>query len=345
MKKSKICLLLLLSFMLILSGCGGDKYLKTKSTSQTLSNFYNNNYITSINDFVGVGKDDTIISIESDRINYTNYMQPLMSVLPEERCVVSVVDYLSAINQKEGILRIDSLTKTKIYEYKTVFKQELMSQTNTSSLVDDASNINAVILIKSTPNKNDAEIGAWLFYKKNNEKYDVSSLLSEQANAHLTCVFKINKYVIQTNSYILTYSKNDSKVNSETTMTFNDSKGCLNYEIKTVLINNSNTINYTFKKNIYLYANAVVGVRTLVNFKNNNKNASIVYEQMSKYFYKRLKLGEVKNEADMLSMETMQEDNLAKENTSDSVGFKFVSENKEGDGNMTISCIKYGGAE
>ena len=147
------------------------------------------------------------------------------------------------------------------------------------------------------------------------------------------------------NSYILTYSKNDSKVNSETTMTFNDSKGCLNYEIKTALINNSNTINYTFKKNIYLYANAVVGVRTLVNFKDNNKNASIVYEQMSKYFYKRLKLGEVKNEADMLSMETMQEDNLAKENASDSVGFKFVSENKEGDGNVTISCIKYGGAE
>ena len=43
-------------------------------------------------------------------------------------------------------------------------------------------------------------------------------------------------------------------------------------------------------------------------------------------------------------METMQEDNLAKENASDSVGFKFVSDTQESEGNI-ISYIKYGGAE
>lgn len=344
MKKYKICLLLLLGLSLILSGCGGDKYLKTKSTNLSLANFFNTNYVTSVKEFDGIGKDDTIITVEADRINYSNYMQPLMSVLPEERCAISVVDYLSAINQKEGVLRIDSVTKTKIYEYKTVFKQELMSQANTSSLAENASNISAVVLVKSTPNKNDAEIGAWLFYKNSSEKYDVASLLNEQANANLTCVFTINKYVVQTNAYTLTYGKNGAKASSETTVTFNGAKGCLNYEIKTALTNNTSTINYTFKKNIYLYANSVVGVRSLISFKNNNKNANIIYEQMSKDFYKRLKLGDVKNEADILSMETMQEDNLAKENTSDSVGFKFVSDTQESEGNI-ISYIKYGGAE
>lgn len=341
MKKYKICFLLLLCATLIFAGCSGDKFLKTKSTEMDLSTFFNN-YTSSLMVFDGVEKNETILVSESERISYTNYINPNMAVLPEERCIISAVDYFCAINQDGGELRIDTKTRTKLYEYNTVFKQELVLQSNAQHLADNASHIKAVILVKSA--KNDSEITVWLFYKMDTEKYNVSSLLEQQSSANMTCVFTLNKYIKQSNECTFTYSKNGAKANNETKVAFNESKGCVNYEINTSLNSVDKTVDYKFKKDIYKYSNSAVGVRTLVSFNNGSKSEKYIYEQLSKDFYNRLKIGIVKDEASILSLETMKEDALAKSNQSDSVGFELIYntqvDNAEQENKITY--IKYG---
>ena len=61
-------------------------------------------------------------------------------------------------------------------------------------------------------------------------------------------------------------------------------------------------------------------------------------------FLKKLKLGEVKDPANMLSMETMQEDKLAQPNNSDLKGFEF-EHNLQGEEQSEVTCKKYGNAE
>lgn len=343
MKKYKICLLLLLAVCFVFAGCSGDKYLKTASTTDSLSSFFGNNYTMSINEFKNVNNDSTIISAETEKVTYSNYMLPIMSVLPEERCMISVVDYLCAIDQATSRSRIDTVTKTKLYEYDTVFAQELQSLSNAQSLTSLADDVNAVVLIKSA--NNDTKINAWLYYKKNTDVYSIATLLEEQNSANLTCEFSVDNFVVQTNTYTLNYGKNGGKVGNVATIAFNESKGCVNYEIKTTLTYNNVATNFTFEKSIYEYLNSAVGVRTLSKFNNKDKATTIIYEQITKDFYKKLKVGEVKDEDNILSMETMIEDNLAKPNSSDSKGFNFESrEVEDGEGNP-ILYIPYGGAE
>lgn len=341
MKKYKICLLLLVCFAFILSGCAGEKYLKTASTNLSLATFYENNYISSFSEFDGVENDDAIISNESDRIAYKNYISTYKQILPEERCIVSAVDYLTAVNQGEGEQRVDNVTKTKIYEYSTIYKQELLVSNKTASLANDANDIKAVIVTKSA--KNDAEITAYLFYKYKTDKSEISTLLSELENAHYTFIFTLNKHVIQTKTYTLVYGQNGSKTGCETVVSFNEAKGCLNFSIKTFMgVNNTLT---NFEKSIYKYSNYDVGVRAIAKYKENSKSTTIVYEQLSKDFYKKLKLGEVKDESNMLSMETMQEDKLAKPNNSDLLGFELEHDLQNDEEENKITCLKYGNAE
>ncbi len=341
MKKYKICFLFLLCATLLFAGCSGDKFLKTKNTDVDLSTFFNN-YTSSLKVFDGVDKSEAVLVSEAERIAYTNYINPYMAVLPEERCIISAVDYFCAINQEGGELRIDTKTRTKLYEYNTVFKQELVLQAKTQTLAENASQIKVVILVEST--KNDSQINVWLFYKTKIQNYNVATLIEQKNDAHFTCVFTLNKYIKQTNECTFTYAKNGGKASNETKVAFNESKGCVNYEINTSLTNSEKEVDFKFNKSLYKYSNTAVGVRGLVSFNNSSKTDKYIYEQLSKDFYNRLKLGTVKDEASILSMETMKEDALAKSNQSDSVGFELTynTQQENVDQENKITYIKYG---
>lgn len=341
MKKIKICLLLFVSVALVFAGCSGEKYLKTTSTSLCLANFYEQNYISSLANFDNVEQNSSVFLLEEDKIAYSNYVKSFYQILPEQRCIMSVIDFYIAMNQTEGTIYIDPNAKTKVYEYDTVFSQELLSMTTTSGKASSASGTKAVILVQSA--KSNKEITAYLFYKNASDSYDISDLIADVDSAHCTYIFTFNKIVQQTNTYTFTYGKNKTKTGCETSVSFNETRGCLNYEIKTVI----DDTGVNFSSSVYKYSNYTIGVRAVSSYNLNSQNTKIVYEQLGKDFYKKLKLGQIKNESDMLSMDAMKEDSLATQNISDLTG--FVVENntqnnvEQEETPITISYFKYGG--
>lgn len=341
MKKFKFGLLLLICCAFIFSGCVGDKYLKTQGTNLSPATFYFNNYITSLAEFQNVPKDESVIALESDRITYANYMKSLYQVLPEERCAVSVLDYLCAVNQTDGSARLDTKTKTKIYEYATVFRTELEASDKTSFNSSNYANVKSVIVVKSA--KNDLELSAYLYYMNKSTNAEVSYLLENTDMADYTFIFTQNKYSVQTKTYTLSYGKNGSKTGCTINATFNDSKGALILDTKTYL--GASNVSTSIKKSIYKYSNGIVGIRAISNYVDGSKVLNVIYEQMNKDFYKKLKLGEIRDEQSILSMETMQENKLAKPNSSDNLGFEIEYNTQDDSKENKISCIKYGGTK
>ncbi len=341
MKKYKFCLFLLLGIMFIFSGCAGDGYLKTTRTEMELSNFYEQNYINYLSTFQNVENNTDIITTQEDKILFTNYNLTFYQGLMEERCLVSAVDLLTAINQIGGATRLEEKPKgvdsrTKIYEYSNVFSAELLTNKKTETIAGDYANKTAYVVVKSA--KNDAEISTYLFYKNKNDIIDPSVLLADVDNAVLTCIFTLNKYDLQSKTYTLTYGKNGSKSGCEVRATFNQAKGYFVYEMKTFLGETNTVVN--FKKSFYKYANSIVGVRELSSYKSGGETTLVVREQLIKPFYCRQKLGEVKTESNILSLETMQEEKLAKSNSSDQKGFILEQDSQED--MLEILCSKYG---
>ncbi len=338
MKKLKYCFLLIICACFIFAGCAGDRYLKTKSTNLSLATFYSNYYVPSVNEFQNVDQAENIIALQSDRTTYSNYMLPFYEAMPEERCLISAVDYLCAVNQADSSIRIDSKTKTKLYEYSTIFKNELKCSSKTESMANMYANVRALVVIKGSTNN--GEILAYLFYKSTTEEVNLATLLENLNTATYTFSFTLNKYSTQTKSYLFSYGKNGSKSGCDATFTFNNAKGALNIQYKTYLGESSSST--TIKKDVYKYSNGVVGVRATSNFKTTSSTMNVIYEQMQTDFYKRLKVGEIKDDSNMLSMETMQETELAKANVSDSIGFEFEYNTQDDEKENTITCIKYG---
>ena len=71
-------------------------------------------------------------------------------------------------------------------------------------------------------------------------------------------------------------------------------------------------------------------------------NVTIIYEQLTKDFYKRAKIGTVKDDSLILSLEAIQEDMLGKVNHSDGVGFALENALLENSDSSKITCILYG---
>ena len=106
MKKIKICLLLLMSMAFVFTGCAGiNGYLKVAQTQLSLATFYNNNYVQGISVFENVTNDSTVLYTETDRIAYKNYTNPLYQLLPEERCMISAMDFLYEINNTQNHIK------------------------------------------------------------------------------------------------------------------------------------------------------------------------------------------------------------------------------------------------
>ena len=331
-KRINICLLLIACVALVLTGCGGNVYLVTAATTVSPATFYASYYTNSVLQFDGVPNNSTIIPSTSDQITYYNHVKSIYEVLPEERCLVSVLDYLCAVNQVEGEKRLDDKTTTKLYEYSNLLQNELvLGATNTG--FDNYATTKAVVLVKGA--NNNAELTAYLFYKNKDAVCELADLMNEVSNANYSYTFRQTKYNIQTKTYSLSYGTNTANA------TFNENKGTLQYDITTYLNGSSSAVK--FEKSIYKYANGAVGLRVLTTTKQGSANNVVVYEQLSKDFYHRLKVGLVKDLANVLSLETMQEAKLAKSNTSDSVGFELEYDIQNDLENNKITCIKYGG--
>ena len=225
-KRISIFLLMFACVCLVFTGCGGSSYLLTTTTKLSPSSFYNNYYCGGLTCFDGVASDNTIITSTFDQITYENHVKPNYQVLPEERCLISVLDFLCAVNASEEDKRLDDKTTVKLYEYSVILGEEFA--VGTSGAVELAPMFTkAVVLVKSS--NNNADFATYLFYMSKNDVCEVANLLTNLSEADYNFTFKQSKYNIQTKTYTLTYGTNLA------TVSFNNAKSCLNYEISTHL--------------------------------------------------------------------------------------------------------------
>lgn len=336
MKKINICLLLFLSAVMVFAGCAGSGgYLKTAPTSMSAASFFNNCNVVGLETFAHVGGDSSVINSQTDRVAYSAYTKNLYELLPQERCLISVLSYLCEINSMSSADQQKS--KVKPFEYKNVLRAELDLLASTHEMAENYQNTKAVILLERADKTSSLEITAYLFYMDTLLNYEVAELQANAQNAHYTYTFVQTGHNVQTNTFSLKYATNCSA-----SATYSAEKGSLNYTVKTYL--GANKAEVEFNKSIYLYSNGTVGIRVIT--KNNTGNKSvIVYEQMETDFYKRLKVGAVKDEAGMISMETMPEDKLAKVNSSDDIGYAFEYDLRDDAVASRIICSPYGLSE
>lgn len=335
MKKINICLLLFLSAVMVFAGCGGaGSFLKTKATTDSAASFYQNNYINSLSSFREVGDNSSIIYAEADRIAFNSYTKAIYDVIPEERCLIAVVNYLCEINSTTSV----ELQKTKVmpYEYGSVLKQELELSSKTQDLVDNYRNTKAVVLLERADKTSSLELTAYLFYLDVLARYEISELHNMVQVADYVFTFVQTGYNVQTNTFSVKYG-----TNCTASASYNTEKGCLNYTMNTTI---SAVADYDVEitKSIYKYSNGTVGTRVLCESNSGGKKTVAIYEQRETDFYKRLKVGAVKDPANILSMETMPEEKLAAPNASDGIGYDFVYDIRYDDSEARIICENYG---
>lgn len=337
MKKLKICLLLFLSATIVFAGCAGiNGYLKVAPTNLSVASFYHNNYLLGISAFQNVANDSSVIYTETDRLAYKNYTNALYELLPEERCLISAVDYLYEINNSQNA----SVQKVKVkpYEYRTVLKAELAMSDATLALKDNYANVKAVVLLERADKTTSLEINTYLFYMDANADYEVADLQNNVQNAHYVFTFVQTGYNVQTKTFSLKYN-----TGCTASATFTQEKGCLAYTLNSFFGQTKTQIK--LDKNIYKYSNGTAGIRVVSEFGAGGANTLAIYEQMTSDFYKRVKVGEVKDRANMLSMETMPEDRFAVYNASDNKGYLLVYDERDDSTVARIVSESYGLSE
>lgn len=333
MKKLKICFLFLLSMAFVFTGCAGmSGYLKTAETNLSVASFYHNNYLTGFSIFQNAGNDSSVITSEADRLAFSGYTNALHQTMPEEKCFIAVLDYLYEINNSTNA----SVQKVKVkpYEFRTVLKSELLLKDSTSDLANNYSNLKAVILLERA-DKTSLEVNTYLFYFDNSYNYEISDLQNNLQNAAYNFTFVQTGYNVQTKTFSLKY-----ETNSTATATFNQEKGNLTYSLNTFIGSSQSEISLT--KSIYEYSNGVSAIRVISRFGTNGQNKVVVYEQTSSDFFNRAKVGEVKDVANMLSLDTMPEDKLSAVNSSDDKGYLLTYDQRRDDSISRIICENYG---
>lgn len=330
MKRIKICLLLFLSMAVVLTGCAGiSGYLKTTSTTVSVATFFNNNYLKSIDTFQNVANDSTVLYTETDRIAYRNYTNFLYDLMPQERCLIATVDYLYEINNSQNAST--QKVKLKPYEFSVVLKDELGLLPTTSVYAENYANVKAVVLLERADKTTSLEVNTYLFYMDSSSRYEVSDLQNNTQNANYQFTFVQTGYNVQTKTFSLKYN-----TTCTATASFNQEKGCLIYTMNTLYGQNNSAIK--LEKSIYEYAGGTCGIRVLTEY----GNTLSVYEQMTAPFYKRLKVGEVKDKTYILSLDTMPEDKLAVSNSSDKSGYQLVFDSRDDSVVSRIVCESYG---
>lgn len=329
-----ICLLIVLAFTL--SGCGiGGVFLKIEKTNQSASDFFVTNYLNNIKNYQDISGYN--FSSDLDKLTYSSYLSDIYGTIAEERCIVSALDYLMAKANDDSSNRIEPSVNEKVYEYNFVLPQELAVGTVSNSY-------KAYVLITATAT--DKKINATLFYLQDSDFNNTTSIiqnlkektLAQDYNLQCQLVLKTDSFDFATKNYKDIEYKKISKVEQvqdcKLNIGFNQSKGLLSYEIKTKIDGRD----LTSKKLIYSYLNNEVGLRVI-----NTKNSkSYIFEQFVKSFSKRLKIGEMISQKNIISMEAIKESEIAYASTTDASGFILeydeLKENK-------YSLVKYGGVD
>ncbi len=334
MKKYCFCFALLLCFGFVVSGCSSINFLKTSKINVGVANFYEQAYVSNLKKFQGVGTNQNLVAEQNDRTEFANHITTFNQIIAEERCFVSAIDFLWANDQslKEGSEYLSS--QNGIYEYSVVLNEELIQFEDVTFAGTDC---NAHVVVSQ--GKKNSELTCYLFYKQKSDNVQPAELFAELESANLTCGIKVLKYDLQTKTYTLSYNKNGGKFDKSLTATFDQEKGCFKYEAATTAMLDTTSVAVTIKKEIYHYGSAI-GFRQLSNYKKDKEVVNVVYEQLCKDFYSCAKLGKVKNVAGMLAMDTIQEDKLAKSNSSDKTGFVMEYNNQELQ--PVLTCVKYG---
>lgn len=334
MKKLKICLLLFLSMAFVFSGCAGiNGYLKTTPTQLSVATFYHNNYLNGLSTFQNAANDSSVIYTETDRLAYKNYTKAIYDFLPEERCLMTAIDYLYEINnsQNASVQKV----KLKLYEYRTVLKAELGLSEQTSAYAGNYSNIKAVVLLERADKTTSLEINTYLFYMDASNSYEIADLQNNTQNAHYAFTFVQTGYNVQTKTFSVKYN-----TNCTASATFNQEKGCLSYSFTTYIGQTSSQVK--LEKDIYKYSDGTAGIRILTEYGTGGQNTLAIYEQMTSQFYKRLKVGEIKDKANIISLETMPDNRLAASNSSDKVGYLLTYDARDDAQVARIICENYG---
>lgn len=334
MKRIKICLLLFLSMAVVLTGCAGiSGYLKTTQTIDSVATFFNNNYLKGIDTFQNVANDSTVLYTETERVAYRNYTNFLYDLMPQERCLVATVDYLYEINNSQNAST--QKVKLKPYEFSVVLKAELELLPTTSVYAENYANVKAVVLLERADKTTSLEVNTYLFYMDASTSYEVSDLQNNTQNANYQFTFVQTGYNVQTKTFSLKYN-----TTCTATASFNQEKGYLSYTMNTLYGQNNSAIK--LEKYVYEYAGGTCGIRVLTEYGTGGQNTLSIYEQMTAPFYKRLKVGEVKDKTNILSLDTMPEDKLGVSNSSDKSGYQLVLDSRDDTELARIVCESYG---
>jgi len=358
MKKLKVLVIALLAFAMLATGCAGDKYLKTAKTDNYLCDFYSQNFVETLVEFDNYFESDSFGELFEEDVNFNDlfrlgldmgvYAQHSQIVL-FERHIVSMVDYLCAknISSSDQLYDpiIDPSSTFKLYEYQ-ICNVELgfaLAKEGASANANVA-DYRAYVLVQAT--KGGGTINSYLFYKHKDENADLASLTAEKKDCAMYMEFDIKNTMNDNGSYSGIEMELGSGASKEeigsVDVVFDAVKGCFSYEIVGEIeqAEDGSTIT-NIKKAVYKYANGAIGVRSTITSNNNGESVTTVWEQLSKDFYSRLKLGYVKNISQIISLETMRETNLAESNSSDKFG-AVLTIDKQKENEEHSSLVEYG---
>ena len=294
MKKIKLLAFMLIIPILMLTGCGGvNANIKLAETDLSTSTFFNQ----SINELSYVlNKGQVELNAQEDA-EMSTYFGTMRSMVGE-----AVDIYYTLISAMDFCLEVaESATAVnetqKIYEYKNEYN----------------SGENFVVVVSKPKGKS-------VYTSK---MYVVNGTVNYDQLASTTPVLT-NVYTIAKDKTSGMYEFTETENDASGEFLFNNKKGKLYFSIEFEITDSFGTINYVTEANLYNYKNNVLGGRILTSLTYGGKTETLVQEYLCKEYYKKSKLGTVKNTALYVDLEQTEEVSIAASNAGDGYGFEMI---------------------
>ena len=308
MKKLKILSLILVGCLLI-AGCGISKNIKLTKIDCSASLFFHT-AMSGLEFVLNEGQsvvNETLANSYGDIVDSSNYLDNYYY------SVVSAVDFCDSIASGQ----IVTAQTQKIYEY---------------DLDGDDEKIIVFVENKDTT-KNNKYIAKLYYVYETVVSYE--SLLQEQPLLTRTYIFTAQKDA--------GYSfKEDSSNGITGTYLFDKEKGAMNLAFTYIEQNLIATTTYNTSASLYNYEGNSLGGRIYFSATAGGKTSSIINEFLLKDFYKKAKIGFVKDSKLYINMEETEEEFIAVHNDGDQYVFDVVYDNTIDSKPAVVSAIGWG---
>lgn len=293
MKKVKI-LSLILACCLLIAGCGIDKNLKMTKIGTSASSYYH----MAMKNFEFVLNEGQVAVNETLASSYGSFSDSLVYLENYYYSIISMADYCGKITS--GTVNTSQIIPP--YEYVLGDKDEKI-----------------IVFIENKDTTKNNKYSSKLYYVYGGVT-SYENLLEEQALLSRTFVFTAQK----DGSYTF---KEDTTNGMNGAFVFNKENGYLSISFSYTEESLTATTVYTASTQLYNYESNVVGGRMYLNISSGGKNETIIGEFLFKDFYKKLKIGTVKDSKLYINMEKTEEEFVATHNDGDQFVFDVVYDN------------------